>query len=352
MTFPTRRAVLATTAAALAAGPALADPATPLTRLCFGSCARETKDQPIWNAILAKQPELFVFLGDNIYADTTDPEVMARKYAALAAKPGFQKLKASTPIRAMWDDHDYGANDSGADYAMKDEARRQFCDFWSEAPDSPRRTQEGGVYAAYLFGPPGQRVQLILPDLRWNKTPVTPPGGFFAVATKYLAAKITGRGARGAYRPVVDPAATMLGAAQWAWLERQFQEPADLRIIGSSLQALSRGTGWEAWDLFPHEQQRLEALIGQAGNVVLLSGDVHYAELTRAERPGAPPLWELTSSGLTEVWPNLPPNDRRVATYRGRNFGLVEIDWAARSVALSACDEQGAVKLSQAVGFG
>jgi alkaline phosphatase D len=352
MTDLTRRAVLATSAAALASSQAGADPAAPLTRLCFGSCARETKDQPIWEAILAKQPELFVFLGDNVYADTTDPMVMAKAYAALAAKPGFQKLKAGVPIRAMWDDHDYGANDSGSDYAMKDEARRQFCDFWGEAPDSPRRSQEGGVHAAYVFGPSGQRVQLILPDLRWNKTPVTPPGGFFAVATKYLAAKITGRGARGAYRPVTDPEATMLGPAQWAWLERQFQEPADLRVIGSSLQALSRGTGWEAWDMFPHEQQRLEALIGTAGNVVLLSGDVHYAELTRAERPGASPLWELTSSGLTEVWPNLPPNDRRVSTYRGRNFGLVEIDWAARAVTLSACDEQGTVKLSQAVAFG
>ena len=357
MTQPTRRAILAASASAasaatFAAGFAGADPAQPLTRFCFGSCARETKDQPIWDAVLAKQPELFVFLGDNVYADTTDPQVMAKAYAALAAKPGFQKLKATTPIRAMWDDHDYGANDSGSDYAMKDEARRQFCDFWGEPADSPRRAQAGGIYVSYLFGPLGQRVQLILPDLRWNKTPVTPPGGFFAVATKYLAAKITGRGARGAYRPVTDPAATMLGAVQWAWLERQFQEPADLRIVGSSLQALSRGTGWEGWDMFPHEQQRLEALIGQAGNVVLLSGDVHYAELTRAERPGAPPLWELTSSGLTEVWPNLPPNDRRVSTYRGRNFGLVEINWPARSVTLSACDEQGAVKLSQAVGFG
>jgi alkaline phosphatase D len=341
MTQPTRRTVLAASAATIASGLAGADPAAALTRFCFGACARETKDQPIWDAILAKQPELFVFLGDNIYADTTDPQVMAKAYAALAAKPGFRKLKASIPIRAIWDDHDYGANDSGADYAMKDEARRQFCDFWGEGPDSPRRSQEGGVFASYLFGPPGQRVQLILPDLRWNKTPVTPPGGFFAVATKYLAAKITGRGARGAYRPVTDRAATMLGAAQWAWLERQFQEPADLRIIGSSLQVLS-----------PHEQQRLEALIGAAANVVLLSGDVHYAELTRAERAGAPPLWELTSSGLTEVWPNLPPNDRRAGTYRGRNFGLVEIDWAARAVTLSACDEQGGVRLSQKVAFG
>lgn len=352
MTLTRRDALLAAGALSMSAPFAAADPQKPLTRIAFGSCARQTKPQPIWEAILAKQPELFVFLGDNIYADTESEAEMAKAYAALGAQPGFQALKATTPIRAMWDDHDYGANDSGADYPMKAASRMQFCDFWGEPAESPRRTQEGGVYGAYLFGPPGQRVQLILPDLRWNKTPVKPPGGFFHVATKYIAGFLSRGAVAGAYRPVTDETATMLGAAQWAWLEAQFEVPADLRILGSSLQALSRGTGWEAWDMFPHEQQRLEALIGTAGNVVIVSGDVHYAELTKAERAGAPPLWELTTSGLTEVWPNLPPNDRRHGAWRGRNFGLVEIDWAKREVILSACDEAGRVQLAEAVPFG
>jgi alkaline phosphatase D len=347
----TRRQILAAAAGFALAPAAFATPEQALTRFCFGSCANQTKDQPIWTAIVAKQPEMFVFLGDNVYADTSDPSEMRVAYRTLAEKPAFQIARAAMPMLAMWDDHDYGVNDGGEAFTMKHEARRQFCDFWGEPPDSPRRTQDGGVFASYFFGPPGRRTQLILPDLRWNKTEVVPPGGFLAVAGKYIAARITGRGVSGAYRPVIDPAATMLGATQWAWLEQQFQKPADLRIIASSLQVLSRGTGWEAWDLFPHEQSRLEELIGAANNVILLSGDVHYAELTRAERPGLSPLWELTSSGLTEVWPNLPPNSRRAAAWRGRNFGLVEIDWDARCVTLSACAQDGAVKISQRVAF-
>src|SRR5262249_13354725 len=77
-----------------------------LSRIAFGSCSKQSKDQPIWDAVLEAKPDLFIFLGDNIYADTRDAAVMAEKYQAFAAKPGFKRLRETTPIVAMWDDHD------------------------------------------------------------------------------------------------------------------------------------------------------------------------------------------------------------------------------------------------------
>ena len=109
-----------------------AESARTLTRIAFGSCAKSQKPQPIWDAVLATEPDLFIFLGDNVYLDTRDPEVMRQRYAELAAQPGYQKLKATTPILAIWDDHDFGENDAGADYPMKEESRRQFLDFFGE----------------------------------------------------------------------------------------------------------------------------------------------------------------------------------------------------------------------------
>jgi alkaline phosphatase D len=103
-----------------------ADASPALTRIAFGSCAKQSKDQPIWDAVLATKPELFVFLGDNIYGDTRDMKELRAKYAQLAAKPGFQRLRASTPLLATWDDHDFGEDDAGADYPMKEESRRSF----------------------------------------------------------------------------------------------------------------------------------------------------------------------------------------------------------------------------------
>ena len=66
----------------------------PLTRIAFGSCAKQSKEQPIWDAINAAEPDLFVFLGDNIYADTRDPKVMADKIS-LAMKTGAGATSAS-----------------------------------------------------------------------------------------------------------------------------------------------------------------------------------------------------------------------------------------------------------------
>src|SRR5262245_4561486 len=72
----------------------------PLSKICFGSCAKQDEPQPIWDAIVAQNPELFVFLGDNIYANTRDMNIMRAKYAQLAAIPGFQKLRSACPIIA------------------------------------------------------------------------------------------------------------------------------------------------------------------------------------------------------------------------------------------------------------
>ena len=71
-------------------------------RIAFGSCARQDKPQPIWDAVLASEPDLFVFLGDNIYGDTRDPTVLRAKYAQLAAQPGFKRLRERVPVLATW----------------------------------------------------------------------------------------------------------------------------------------------------------------------------------------------------------------------------------------------------------
>src|SRR5436305_1258001 len=102
----------------------------PLSRIGFGSCVHQDRPQPIWTPIVAAKPELFLMLGDNIYADTEDMALMRKMYAQLAAQPGFKKLRGACPILATWDDHDYGGNDAGAEYPKKKESQQLFLDFW------------------------------------------------------------------------------------------------------------------------------------------------------------------------------------------------------------------------------
>jgi len=85
------------------------------SRIAFGSCLKQDKPQPIWNVIADMNPDMFLFIGDNIYADTEDMSVMRQKYDLLNADKGYQRLKSTCPVLAVWDDHDYGINDSGAD---------------------------------------------------------------------------------------------------------------------------------------------------------------------------------------------------------------------------------------------
>jgi alkaline phosphatase D len=144
-------------------------PAT-LQRIAFGSCAEHGDSQAIWEPLAAAKPDLFLFIGDTVYADTEDMEVMKSKYDLLAAEPGYQKLLATCPILATWDDHDYGVNDGDATYPKKAESAEIMLDFFGVPKDSPRRQREG-VYGSYRFGPEGRRVQVVLLDTRYFKSP-------------------------------------------------------------------------------------------------------------------------------------------------------------------------------------
>jgi alkaline phosphatase D len=274
-----------------------------------------------------------VFLGDNIYGDTRDMGVLAAKYRQLAAKDGFQRIRSRLRTVATWDDHDFGENDAGGDYPLREESRRIFCDFWNEPAGSVRRSRSG-IYTSYLFGRAPRRVQLILPDLRFNRTPLQAldlGGRPYEERAKEWAQ--AGGFVPGPYQRNPERAATMLGEAQWQWLDEQLAVPAELRILGSSLQVVADFPGWEAWINFAQDHQRLLATIRRrrANGIVCISGDTHYAELSRLDANAPYPLWDLTSSGLTEVWPVTPPNALRVGeVLREPNFGMLEIDWSGR----------------------
>lgn len=323
-----------------------------LNRIAFGSCAKESKPQPIWEAILAQRPDLFVFLGDNIYGDTRDMAVLRAKYGQLAEKPGFQRLKATTPLVAGWDDHDFGENDAGADYPFKEESRRIFLDFWEEPAGSPRHARNG-IYTATVFGPPGRRVQILIPDLRYNRSPIKPidlAGSAYEPWAKQKAE--AGLPVPGPYIRNPDSQATMLGEIQWQWLEAQLRVPAEIRIVASSLQVLADLPGWEAWINYARDHQRLIDLLRRtrAEGVIFISGDTHYAELSHLDVNVPYPLWDLTSSGLTEVWPVVPPNANRVGdVLREPNFGCIDIDWSGRAplIVLSIRDIDGKVRMEK-----
>ena len=331
--------------ASLPVGPSaestLQDSAQVVDLIAFGSCARNDRPQTIWPVIGGHEPDLFLFIGDNTYADLKRvPETAAeiqRAYDELEAVEGWRALRDQVPVLATWDDHDYGKNDAGVEWELKAEAQRLFLDFYGVAADSPRRDREG-IYHAEVFGPPGRRVQVILLDTRYHRDPLT-----------RKAERVRGRGPYTA-----GTGGTILGEEQWAWLEAQLSVPAELRILASSIQVVASEHGWEAWANFPHERARLYRLLDDtnANGVIAISGDRHLIELSCDRSRGAPyPFWDFTSSGLNEPEkPVAEPNAHRVGpVLRKASFGLIRVDWEAGVVTLEGRGVDDAVLLSQLV---
>ncbi|GMP82020.1 hypothetical protein CsSME_00036510 [Camellia sinensis var. sinensis] len=331
-----------------------------VSRIAFGSCANQSAPQPIWNAIIDFDPQIFIWLGDNIYGDIRRPlklfgkertigpwknvprfipsseHEMQARYDKAKRNDGYNHLRENVKVIGTWDDHDYGLNDAGKEFDGKITNQRLMLDFLDEPQDSPRRKQ-AGVYASYTFGPAGRQVKVILLDTRYHRDPLFSDG-------------------------------SILGNSQWTWLEKELNGPASaITIIGSSIQVisnLSAVTGplfyMESWGRFPKERIRLFKLIADSkrDGVFFISGDVHFGEITRYDCASGYPLYDITSSGLTQAvekavlpplhflvrflaW--LTPSTLRVmdkscrsrsCTYGQPNFGAIEINWDATPVSL------------------
>ena len=294
---------------------------TVITKIAFGSCGDQSKPQPILNLVTKYSPDIFLYLGDNIYADTKDMGELKAKYDMLGAKPEFKKLKASTKILATWDDHDFGWNDVGRHYPFKEKSKELFMNFFEEDSASIRRQHEG-IYNSYAYGPRGKRVQIILLDTRTFRDNLRPYAGELKNDSRYFYELD--------YTPEISKDSTLLGAAQWKWLEEQLNMPADIRIIGSSTQFGVEFNGYESWANFPNEQKKMLDLIDktQAGGVIFLSGDVHYSEMSRIKRDGTYPIYDFTSSGITSTWHFATPNKNRIeGPVMENHFGLMTINW-------------------------
>jgi alkaline phosphatase D len=311
------------------------DVRVPLSRIALVSCIDQTEPQSIWRSVLQAQPELVVFAGDNVYA-SQQPWTRAQldaAYAQQARNPDFVRLRRSVPALAIWDDHDYGVNDGGAEFPYKESSKAAFLDFWQVPPDSDRRRRDG-LYFAYTFGPPGQRMQVILLDTRWFRSSLK-------------ASPQRGTPGMERYVPDADPSKTMLGDAQWRWLGLRLKEKADVRLVVSSIQVLAEGHGYERWGNLPLERQRLFDTVARSGaqGVIFASGDRHIGGLYKLDHGTPYPLLEITSSGVTHTArQNREPGPRRLGDpVTELHFGWVEIDWATHMLSLGLRGQNGQV---------
>jgi alkaline phosphatase D len=274
--------------------------------VAFGSCARIQSDpeQPIWRAIERQAPDVFLWLGDNIYADSRDPGVIAEEYRRQRDVPNLQGLLRSVPQLAVWDDHDYGLNNHDRTNPIRAEALEVFRRYWAN-PSYGTDSTPGIFFRWHLAG-----VDYFFVDVRYHRDPNDQADG---------------------------PDKTMLGSGQLEWLKaglRESRTPFKMLVGGSGWSA-AKGEGGDSWAAFLQERDALFDWITaeEIEGVVLVSGDTHVGELNCipwSERGGYD-LYDLVSSPLAQTpgssWINRSPEVRIRSVYgAGTNFGRIDFD--------------------------
>ncbi|MEK7482860.1 MAG: alkaline phosphatase D family protein [Planctomycetota bacterium] len=275
-----------------------------LSRIAFGSCNHQDRPQPLWEVIVKNNPQLWIWTGDSIYADTEDMSLMKKMYAKQKQNSEYQKLLKTCPVIGCWDDHDYGKNNAGKEYPKKAESQALMLEFLDEPKESPRYQQEG-AYASYSYGPEGKQIKVILLDVRYHRDP-----------------------------PGLE--ADTLGDAQWEWLEEELQNSkAQIHLIISGVEVIVEEHPYEKWANFPKARQRLFDLIGKTKTkgVIFISGDRHIAEISKIEGTSAGyPLYDITASGMTHSWSDFKEEKNRYRVgevYPDLHFGWIEIQWTS-----------------------
>ncbi len=307
----------------------------PDVRAAFGSCAyindpsADREGEPygggyeIFNAILAQKPDLMLWLGDDIYyreSDVGTEEGMRRRWARDRSIPELQPLFGSVHQYAIWDDHDFGPNDSDRSFAGRETSLRVFRDYWANPQYGTAELP--GVFGRFSWGD----VEFFLLDDRFYRTPDEFPD---------------------------DASKRMFGREQLRWLEEALvSSDATFKVVASGNQMWNPLANYEALGRYPAEQRELRDFLVKAKirGLVFLTGDRHTSELLKVDVPGLYPFYEFTSSpltsGMASSFEKEANNPARVAgtwvTDR-RSFGLLEVTGPPedRVLTLRAIDAKG-----------
>ena len=241
--------------------------------VALGSCAREDEGTAgVWDRIARLAPDAVVLLGDTPYINSSDLAVQRRRYREFAAVPAMRRALAGSSFYATWDDHDFGRQDTDGHVPGKADVRRAFIEYHANPSYGDGAS---GIYTSFRRGP----LEVFLLDTRWFAR--TEPSPF-------------------------DPARpSLLGKAQWAWLqERLTASDAPFKVLACGMvwNGAVRPGKPDYWGAYRLERRALFELIGRRriGGVVLVGGDIHRSRVIRhaTKRTCGYDLTELITSPM------------------------------------------------------
>ena len=238
-------------------------------RMAITSCMHIKRAQRSWNLLLAEQPDLHLTVGDTHYADTTDPTIQLQHHVAYRRKKEFANVLRQVPTYAIWDDHDYGPNNSDGTAEGKEFSLAGWKQAWpnpaSGTPDTP------GAFFKFSRGD----VDFFVVDGRYHRSPNELPD---------------------------NDKKRMLGDAQFEWLLNGLKNSkAKFKIIASG--SVLHHSKVDGWRIFTFSRHRLFDAIKKhkISGVMYIGGDMHQSLVWQhheSDRVGYPMI-EIMSSGIT-----------------------------------------------------
>jgi alkaline phosphatase D len=270
-------------------------------KLGLGSCLHQDHPAPAWTSLKKESIDTFFFLGDNIYGDVPSGKLdnVIISYEKLNTQ--MPEWLRKTEKLVIWDDHDYGLNDAGANYIYKAQSQQIYNDAWNIDQNDPRRSREG-IYFSKLKDIAGKKILIVGLDTRYFRSNLIKIGN--------------------SYKPHKNSNTTILGPIQWQWLEKELSREHDILILASSIQVLATEHRFEKWSNMPHERDKLLALLNKlSSKVLIISGDRHRSGFYKQDN-----IYEFTSSSLNRgIFPSYETDSLLLGkTYTQNNYGIVE----------------------------
>lgn len=230
-------------------------------------------DYQIINSIYKSKPDFMLWLGDNYYLREADWDSwfgILHRISHTRSLPELQPLLGSVHHYAIWDDHDFGPNNSDRGFWNKDKTLEAFKLFWA----NPSFGVNGNAGITTYF--------------EWADV------DFFLMDNRYFRAP----------NDLADESKPYLGDEQIQWLiDNLVTSRAPFKFVAVGNQVLNpvMGRGIETYEMYKQEKEKLLSLIekNKIEGVIFLSGDRHHSEISKLERENSYPLYDITVSSLT-----------------------------------------------------
>lgn len=234
-------------------------------------------DSSIFQRMGQEKAAFMLWLGDNWYtreADYADEWGLWARASRDRSMPVLQPLLKNMSHFAMWDDHDYGPNDIGSHYILKETSRNVFQQYWL---NTSYGMNNQGIYSIISYGD----VDIFMMDDRWWRSADALPDS------------VNGD---------VNKEKRMWGVQQMEWLKNALSfSKATFKIIANGSQVLNPASPYEKLVNWPVEYYELMNFLKQnsVNGVLFLTGDRHHSEIIKVGREGTYPLYDITVSPLT-----------------------------------------------------